>query len=134
MAPRAVAAVIDLLVLGGIDALVVYFTLRICGLTVADIGRLPKLPLGAFLILQNLSYLVAFTTGGQTLGKMATGIRVVSASSDTALDLWRAAVRSAVWALLAMPAGLGFLPAWFADDRRGWHARRARERRVIPLV
>ena len=38
---------------------------------VDDLGMLPKGPLLAFLLVQNGGYLVAFTAGGQTLGKMA---------------------------------------------------------------
>ena len=45
--------------------------------TIEDLGILPKGPLIAFLLVQNGGYLVAFTAGGQTLGKMAAGIRVV---------------------------------------------------------
>jgi uncharacterized RDD family membrane protein YckC len=130
MALRAVAAGIDLTVLGAIDALVVYFTLRICGLTIADITLLPKLPLGAFLLVQNLGYLVAFTAGGQTLGKMATGLRVVPDTSGIRLDFSRAVVRSVVWALLAIPAGLGFMTALMSADQRGLHDRCAGTRVV----
>ena len=75
---RAVAVAIDLAVLAAIDVLVVYFTMQICGLTAADLNLLPKAPLLAFLLVQNGGYLVAFTAGGQTLGKMAMGIKVVS--------------------------------------------------------
>ena len=40
----------------------------------------------AFLLVQNVGYLVAFTVGGQTLGKMAAGIKVVAGDCDAALD------------------------------------------------
>ena len=46
-----------------------------------EFGMLPKVPLVAFLLVQNVGYLVAFTAGGQTLGKMAVGIRIVTAES-----------------------------------------------------
>ena len=49
---------------------------------VDDLGILPKGPLLAFLLVQNGGYLVAFTAGGQTLGKMAAGIRVVAVGSE----------------------------------------------------
>ena len=62
--------------------MVIYFTMQICGLTVAELGVLPKGPLLAFLIVQNGGYFVAFTAGGQTLGKMVAGIRVVQSDSD----------------------------------------------------
>ena len=70
---RFVAVVIDLLILALIDVTVVYFTMQICGVRFAEFDILPKWPLCAFLFAQNVGYLVAFTAGGQTLGKMARG-------------------------------------------------------------
>jgi len=127
---RFVAVVIDVLILAAIDATVIYFTMKICGVTFAEVGILPKIPLIAFLLVQNGGYLVAFTMGGQTLGKMAVDIRVVSDDSDDALDLGRAFARTAVWVLLAVPAGLGFLTALFSRDRRALHDRFAGTRVV----
>lgn len=127
---RLVAATIDLLILGAVDAVVIYFTLRICGLTVQDLAALPKGPLIAFLLVQNGGYLVAFTAGGQTLGKMIAGIRVVSAEPSSTLDVGHALVREAMWLVLAAPAGLGFLPALFTRDHRGLHDRLAGTRVV----
>ena len=71
------AVAIDLLILAAIDVVVIYFTMQICGIELDDLGILPEGPLLAFLLVQNGGYLVAFTAGGQTLGKMAAGIRVV---------------------------------------------------------
>jgi uncharacterized RDD family membrane protein YckC len=127
---RFVAVVIDLLILAAIDAIVVYFTLQICGVTVDELGIVPKVPLVAFLLVQNGGYLVAFTMGGQTLGKMAVDIRVVPADSGDTLDVARACMRTAVWVLLAIPAGLGFLTALLNPDRRGLHDRFAGTRVV----
>lgn len=127
---RLVAVAIDVLLLGAVDAAVVYFTLQICGLTIHDVRRLPLGPLVAFLFVQNGGYLVAFTAGGQTLGKMCAGIRVVAADSDGSLDLGRAFVRTIIWFLLALPAGLGLLTAIFSRDRRGLHDRCAGTRVV----
>jgi uncharacterized RDD family membrane protein YckC len=73
---------------------------------------------------------VAFTVGGQTLGKMAAGIRVVPADSASTLDVGRAFVRTAAWLLLAIPAGLGLLTTVFSRDRRGLHDRLAGTRVV----
>lgn len=120
VAARLVAVAIDLLILAAIDAAVVYFTMQICGLTLLDLDILPRGPLLAFLIVQNGGYLVAFTAGGQTLGKMATGIRVVPTESAT-LDLGHAFLRTLMWCILAVPAGLGFLTAFFSRDHRGLH-------------
>jgi uncharacterized RDD family membrane protein YckC len=127
---RLVAVVIDLLILAVIDAIVVYFTLQICGITLADVEILPKGPLLAFLLVQNGGYLVTFTAGGQTLGKMAAGIRVVAAESEATLDLGRAFLRTLMWVLLAAPGGLGFISAIVSRDRRGLHDRFAGTRVV----
>jgi uncharacterized RDD family membrane protein YckC len=118
---RVAAVAVDLIVLVAIDALVVYFTAQICGLTPRDLDILPKAPLFAFLLVQNGGYLVAFTAGGQTLGKMAAGIKVVPTHTDASLDLGRSLLRTLVWTALAVPAGLGFLTALFGHDRRGLH-------------
>jgi uncharacterized RDD family membrane protein YckC len=127
---RLVAVVIDLLILGAIDVIVIYFTMQICGIAVEELAILPKVPLVAFLLVQNGGYLIAFTAGGQTLGKMAVDIRVVSADSDDTLDLGRACVRTGLWVLLAIPAGLGFLTTLLSRDHRGLHDRFAGTRVV----
>ena len=127
---RFIAVVIDLLILAAVDAVVIYFTLRIVGLNIQDLSSLPKGPMIAFLFVQNGGYLVAFTAGGQTIGKMAAGIRVVAAEPTSTLDVSHAFVREAMWLVLAAPAGLGFLPALFSRDRRGLHDRLAGTRVV----
>jgi uncharacterized RDD family membrane protein YckC len=134
LAARLSACLLDALVLLAIDAVVVYFTIQICGLTLQDARVLPRGPLGAFLLFQNIGYLVAFTVGGQTLGKMAAGIRVVPTDGDTSIDLGHSIVRTLVWVLLAVPAGLGFLSALFAADHRGLHDRLAGTRVVRASV
>lgn len=130
MGARLLSVAIDVAILGAIDVAVVYFTLQICGVTVEEFGILPKGPLIAFLLVQNVGYLVAFTAGGQTLGKMATGIRVVAADGGSSLDLGHAFLRELMWLALAIPAGLGFLPTLFSRDRRGLHDRFAGTRVV----
>lgn len=127
---RVLAVAIDLLILAAIDAVVIYFTMQLCYLTIEDLGILPKGPLVAFLFVQNGGYLVAFTAGGQTLGKMVAGIRVVQSDSDASLDLGRAFLRTMMWVVLAVPAGLGFLTALFSRDHRGLHDRFAGTRVV----
>jgi uncharacterized RDD family membrane protein YckC len=127
---RFLAVMIDLLILAIIDAAVVYFTMQLCYLTIDDLGMLPKGPLVAFLLVQNGGYLVAFTAGGQTLGKMVAGIRVVQSDPDGTLDLGRAFLRTLMWVALAVPAGLGFLSALFSRDHRGLHDRFAGTRVV----
>jgi uncharacterized RDD family membrane protein YckC len=127
---RLFAVLIDLVILAAIDAVVVYFTMQLCQLNIDDLGILPKGPMVAFLFVQNGGYLVAFTAGGQTLGKMVAGIRVVQSDSEGSLDLGRAFLRTAMWVVLAVPAGLGFLTALFSRDHRGLHDRFAGTRVV----
>jgi uncharacterized RDD family membrane protein YckC len=126
---RLTAVVTDLAILAAIDVAVIYFTLQICGIGIQDLGILPRAPLLAFLLVQNGGYLVAFTAGGQTLGKMAAGIKVVSAEPRDELDLGRAFIRELIWLVLAVPAGLGLLTV-LSRDRRGVHDRFAGTRVV----
>ena len=127
---RLVAAVIDMVIIVVVDAFVVYFTMQICGVTWLDFGILPKAPLLAFLLVQNGGYLAAFTAGGQTLGKMVMGIRVVAVDDTESLDMGRAILRTLLWLVLAVPAGLGFLTALLSRDHRGLHDRVAGTRVV----
>ncbi len=127
---RLFAVLVDLLILGAVDVLVIYLTLQICGISIDELAIVPKGPLLAFLLLQNCGYLVAFTAGGQTLGKMAAGIRVISSDDESALDIGRAVLRTLMWIALAVPAGLGFLTAVLSRDHRGLHDRFAGTRVV----
>jgi uncharacterized RDD family membrane protein YckC len=127
---RLAAGAVDLLLLMAIDAMVVSLTLQICGLTMEELGVLPAVPLFAFLILQNGGYVAAFTAGGQTIGKMALGLRVVSAARGERVDPGRAAIRALVWGLMALPAGLGFASVLLDREGRGWHDHAAGTRVV----
>jgi uncharacterized RDD family membrane protein YckC len=131
---RLAAAAIDVVILGSIDATVLYFTLKICELSFAEINALPLAPFSAFLVLMNGAYFATFVAaGGQTIGKMATGIRVVhGAGGPDAIErvsLGHAIVRAAAYIVSAAPAGLGFLPA-LVGDRRALHDRLA-DTRVV---
>ena len=119
---RALAALLDHAVLFAIDVAIVYFTLRMAGLASTEVRALPLAPLLTFILLLKFAYFAAFTAvGGQTMGKMALGIRVVA--EDGALDATRA-IRRTLAALLAIaPLGAGFLPALFDADRRALHDR-----------
>jgi uncharacterized RDD family membrane protein YckC len=120
---RAVAAMIDHGILLGIDLVVVYFTLRLTDLTFADWKVLPWLPLAAFLLSLKVAYLSAFTTaGGQTIGKMATHIRVV-ADDGGGLDPGRALRRAVLELVSIATAGAPFLTAMADPQRRGVHDR-----------
>lgn len=133
---RLAAAAIDGLLIAAIDAVVVYFTLRLTGLSIAEFGVGPAVPLVAFLMLLNGSYFVMFTAAtGQTIGKMAAGIRVVGTSAGDVINdrvsFGRAMLRTAGYLASLLPAGLGFVPALVgARDRRALHDRLA-ETRVV---
>jgi uncharacterized RDD family membrane protein YckC len=130
VARRMIAALVDSAILLAIDLVVIYFTMQICGVALSEFSLLPKGPLVAFLVVQNVGYLVAFTAGGQTLGKMAAGIRVVTEDEDSTVDLGCALKRTVMWLVLAFPAGLGLLSAFFDHDHRGLHDRFAGTRVV----
>lgn len=131
---RFVAALLDLALLAAVDGAVLYFTLQICGLTAAEIHLLPLGPLLAFLVVQNGGYFVALTVGGQTIGKMLTGIRVVASESGQSLDLGRALQRTLLWTVMVLPAGLGLLTALLSPERRGLHDRFAGTKVVRAVV
>ena len=124
------AAAIDLVILLAVNFVVVYFTIQICGISVSELGLLPKGPLAAFLLVQDVGYLIAFTAGGQTLGKMAAGIKVVAGDCDGCIDVPCALKRTLLSLLLVAPAGLGLLPAVFDRHHRGLHDRLAGTRVV----
>jgi uncharacterized RDD family membrane protein YckC len=127
---RVGAAAIDWVMLLGLDAAVLYFTLRVSRLVTAEVVMLPPVPLVAFLLLLNGGYLALFTAGsGQTIGKMAFGLKVVS-SEDRPLTIGRALLREVALLLGALPAGLGLLPAAFDHAHRGLHDRLAATRVV----
>jgi uncharacterized RDD family membrane protein YckC len=124
------AAALDLLLLGAIDLVVVYFTLRMCGLSTDQIGILPIVPLGAFFLLVNGGYLAAFTAaGGQTIGKMAFGLKVVG-NADRPVTGGLAVVRALGCVASIASLGLGFLPAIVAEGGRALEDRLAHTRVV----
>lgn len=130
---RLAAAAVDHVLLLGIDLAIVYFTLRMAGLSMADWRMLPVAPLLVFVLLLKLSYFCAFTAvGGQTIGKMAMRIKVVT-DEGAQVDGACALRRTIVGLLSTAPLGLGFLPALVASDRRALHDRAAHTR-VIALT
>jgi uncharacterized RDD family membrane protein YckC len=129
---RIVAALVDATLLLTLDAAVLYFTLRLCGLTVSETAQLPAAPLLAFFVLLDGGYLVAFTAvGGQSIGKMALGIKVVG-EEDRPVPVGRAALRTLAYFLSVLPLGAGFLPGVLGADRLALHDRLARTRVVRP--
>lgn len=123
LARRLGAAAIDALLVGLIDAVVLYFTLKLTGLGAAEVLSLPVLPLLGFFALLNGGYLVGFTTAsGQTIGQMMTDVRVVGGRSER-VPLGQAIVRTAALVVAIAPLGLGLLPMFLADDGRALHDR-----------
>ncbi len=129
---RILAALVDIALLSALDASVLYFTLRLLGLATGQFMELPLLPLVAFLLLLNGGYFIAFTTvGGQSIGKMALGIKVIS-QEESAVPIGRATLRTLAYIVSALPLGAGFLPGVMSADRLALHDRLAHTRVVRP--
>lgn len=119
---RLTAAAIDHSLLLAIDVAVVYLTARMAGLGLAEIQLLPIAPMITFVAVLTVSYFTAFTAiGGQTIGKMAVGIRVVG--DPDPIDCARAIRRTLASVVSLLTLGLGFLPAFVGADRRTLHDR-----------
>jgi uncharacterized RDD family membrane protein YckC len=128
---RFAAAATDMVVLGGIATFVFWATLRLCNVSLTGLGVGALIPLLSFLALMDLGYLWMFTAaGGQTVGKMLMGIRVVADDPDVdgGLTLRRAAWRSVLTFVSVGGLGLGWLPALLG--RGTLHDRLARTRVV----
>ena len=133
-AARLAGGLIDAVLLGSIDLAVIYFTLRVLDLPFNDVFTLPAAPMVSFLLLLNGGYLSMFVAaGGQTIGKMAAGTRVIPADPAAPVHervtFGHAVVRAGGYIVSALPVGLGFLPALFGE-RRALHDRLA-DTRVV---
>jgi uncharacterized RDD family membrane protein YckC len=123
------AGLVDAVLVFGLDAGVLYFTSRLTGANILD---LPLLPLSAFLLLLNGGYFVVFTAvGGQSIGKMAFGLKVI-AEGEESVPVGRAALRTIGYVVSALPLGAGFLAGVFTADRLAFHDRLAHTRVVRP--
>lgn len=130
---RLLAGAIDAAIILGIDAAIVYFTLQLCGLRLAEIAVLPPVPFLTFIVLLNGGYFATFVAaGGQTIGKMAAGIRVIPHPPGEGIRVafGYAVLRAAAYLVSVLPAGLGLIPALLSADRRALHDRLA-ETRVV---
>lgn len=117
---RLAAFVIDTTLLLGIDVAVIYFTLRLASLSVAEAAQLPLVPLCMFLLFFDLAYVIILTAcGGQTIGKMALGLRVERCGGEP-VRLIGALTRTAAYSISVLPAGLG-LAGMFLHRRRALH-------------
>jgi uncharacterized RDD family membrane protein YckC len=113
---RAGAAFIDGLVL--LAALVAAAVLIV--LVVHDEGGRRRLIQLASIALGGAYYTALTGLTGQTVGKMAAGIRVVSKEGEP-IGFGRALGRWAAYSLSSLPLGLGFLAAGVNAQRRGLH-------------
>jgi uncharacterized RDD family membrane protein YckC len=126
---RVAAALVDVIILGAIDALTFYFTLRLCGLSLGEWRVLPILPLAAFFLLLDGGYLTLFTAaGGQTIGKMAFRLKVVG-YEDAPVPVGLSLLRALGCVASTVCLGLGLLPAFFGG-RLALHDRLA-DTRVV---
>lgn len=134
---RILAAITDALIVNGINVGVLYFTLKLCDLPLSIEGflQIQPVPFIGFLLLLDGGYFISFTSVvGQTIGKMATGLRVVhvneSGEDGPNPNFGFATLRTAAYGASILPLGLGFLPALIGKDRRALHDRLA-ETRVV---
>lgn len=129
---RVLAGLVDIALLAILDASILYLTLRLLGLATDHVFELPVLPLAAFFLLLNGGYFTAFTAvGGQSIGKMALGIKVIS-HEDSGVPIGRATLRTLAYFVSALPLGAGFLPGVVGADRLTLHDRLAHTRVVRP--
>jgi len=126
MGARIVAAMLDMGVLGSVAAVTITLTLRVVELPLAQVMTLPILPLLAFFALIGVGYEIMFTAAnGQTIGKMVTGLRVVSDEDEDRVSFRQATVR----ALVMLPLGAGVVAA-FSETGQAVHDRMAHTRVV----
>jgi uncharacterized RDD family membrane protein YckC len=129
---RILAGLVDVALLSALDASILYFTLRLLGLATSQMFELPLWPLIAFFLLLNGGYFIAFTAvGGQSIGKMALGIKVIS-QEEHAVPIGRATLRTLAYIVSALPLGAGFLLGVLGADRLALHDRLAHTRVVRP--
>ena len=111
---RIAAGCCDLALLAGLDVAVVWLTLRLAELDLQSLGALPLPPLVAFLCLLDGAYVAGLTAaGGQTIGKMAFGLRVTDADGG-AVSLPGALART-FWTPVSLTLGL----VWILFRREG---------------
>jgi uncharacterized RDD family membrane protein YckC len=126
---RAQAALVDVILMLGVWAVVVYFASRAARVSLT--GLQPSWPyLLAYLAFLGLAYAACFTgITGQTLGKMLKGLRVVNASGRPP-GCPRAFFRAALGSLGVLLAFGGIVPMFFDPARRGFHDRLLKTRVV----
>jgi uncharacterized RDD family membrane protein YckC len=119
---RLMAGLVDLAILGGMWAAVVYFSSRVAGVPLSGL-RTAWPWLAAYLGALGLLYAGYFTgTTGQTLGKMAHRLHVLHVSGGPP-GHGRAVARALVGSLGVLLGGGGLLPMLFDPARRALHDR-----------
>ena len=131
---RVGAAALDLALLLGINGIVLWLTLSVCGMSAAQAKLLPLVPLAVLFVLLDGGYLVLFTAAcGQTIGKMAAGIRVVGTSTSAVINdrigVGQSVARAIGAIISCLPLGIGFLVG-LGGDGRALHDRVAHTRVV----
>jgi uncharacterized RDD family membrane protein YckC len=132
LAARVGAGLIDVALLAGVDAAVLFLTLRISGLqaSLADLLVIPLVPFTGFLALLAFGYVAAFTVaGGQTIGKMLLNLRVIG-DDGRPIDAAGGVLRALGCMLVPITLGLSYVPAFFSSDHRALHDRLAGTRVV----
>jgi len=126
---RAQAALVDVGLMLGVWAVVVYFASRAARVGLS--GLRPSWPyLLGYLASLGLTYAACFTgVTGQTLGKMLKGLRVVNATGRPP-GCPRAFFRAALGSLGVVLAFGGIVPMFFDPARRGLHDRLLKTRVV----
>lgn len=121
------AAAVDLALMGGLALTVVYFASRVAHVPLT--GLAPAAPwIAAWLVGVGLSYAAFFTgTTGQTLGKIAIGLRVVDVANRPP-SYGCALMRAALGFVGVALAGAGLLPLLLDPARRTLHDRLFRTR------
>ncbi len=122
---RLFSALVDAALLGAINAVILYLTLAIAGISFAELRLVPPVPMAAFLLLLNGGYLIAFTAaGGQTLGKMLTHIRVTREGGGR-VDIGAAVLRAIGVLFTIALLGIPYMPVFLSQHRRALHDRLA---------
>ena len=114
---RLAAAALDGVLLGSIGTVALWATMRVTGAGITAFGTDAIVAFLIFLGAVSVAYLLMFTAaGGQTVGKMLMGLRVVGdtvGSIDDHLTMPQAALRAVLAPLSVLALGLGWLPALF---------------------
>jgi len=118
---RLFAAIFDFLILAIFYLSVIFFTMKIIGTDYITLLRSAPIPLAGLLLLLTMAYFVYFTGfSGQTMGKMALKIRVISIP-DGRVTFLKAFIRWIGYLISAAFLLLGFLWITFDNEARGWH-------------